>query len=77
MGVGIVLDPRYKIDQLDYFFPQIYGENFHYEIERVKSICQDLVKEYVIKVNGKELAASSQSSNLNVVNIGVLGRKES
>ena len=77
MAVGIVLDPRYKIDLLDYFFPQIYGENSHYEIERVKSICQDLVKEYAIKVKGKELAASSQSSNLNVVDVGILGRKES
>jgi len=62
---------------LDYFFPQIYGENSHYEIERVKSICQDLVKEYAIKVKGKELAASSQSSNLNVMDVGILGRKES
>jgi len=36
MAIGIVLDPRYKIDLLDYFFPQIYGENSHYEIERGK-----------------------------------------
>jgi len=36
-----------------------------------------LVKEYAIKVKGKKLAASSQISNLNEVDIGVLGRKES
>jgi len=46
------------------------------KLREVKSICQDLVKEYAIKVKGKELAASSQSSNLNVVDVGILGRKE-
>ncbi|KAJ1418584.1 hAT-like transposase, RNase-H fold [Sesbania bispinosa] len=38
MAIGTVLDPRYKIHLLDYFFPLIYGEQSDHEIERVMKL---------------------------------------
>lgn len=76
MAIGIVLDPRYKVDLLDFFFPLIYGEKSDAEIEKVKSICQDLVAEYDIKIKGKASVSSSSSQNQNVVDVGAVGRKE-
>ena len=55
MVIHIVLNPMYKIDLLDYFFPKIYGEESYCEIEKVKTICKDLVKEYEINMKGKKL----------------------
>ena len=43
MVVGTVLDLRYKMLLLNYFFPKIYGNASVVEIEKVKTICQNLV----------------------------------
>lgn len=66
MVVGIMLDPRYKLYMVDIFFPGIYGEKAGEKIAAVKSICQDLVNEYEMKIKGKESVSSSSSSNSNV-----------
>ena len=63
MAVGTILDPRYKMHLLNYFFPKIYGANAVDEIEKVKIICQDLVWEYVNKSREKEKVNSSNPSN--------------
>jgi len=50
MTISIVLDPKYKIDLLDYFPLKIYGEESDCEIEKVKTLCNDLVREYEINM---------------------------
>ena len=37
MGVATVLDPRYKIILLDFYFQKIYGHNADFEVEKIKS----------------------------------------
>ncbi|KAL8478241.1 hypothetical protein ACS0TY_030221 [Phlomoides rotata] len=50
MGVATVLDPRYKLKLLHYYFPLLYSsEDAKKEIERIKEICVDLVNEYSVK----------------------------
>ncbi|KAL8473760.1 hypothetical protein ACS0TY_030565 [Phlomoides rotata] len=50
MGVATVLDPRYKLKLLHYYFPLLYSsEDAKKEIERIKEICVDLVNEYYVK----------------------------
>jgi len=66
MTIGIVLDPMYKIDLLDYFFPQIYGELSICEIGKVKILFKDLVREYEMNMKGKKLVSSCQNPNINV-----------
>ena len=75
MAIGIVLDPRYKIDLLDYFFPQIYGDQSDCEIEKVKILFKDLVREYEINMKGKKLVSSCQNPNINICQ-SVDGRKD-
>ncbi|KAJ1394060.1 Zinc finger, BED-type [Sesbania bispinosa] len=45
-------------------------EQSDHEIERVKAICQDLVKEYDTRVKGKETISSTPSVNPSVENVG-------
>jgi len=58
MAIGILLDPRYKIDLLDYCFPKICGEESNCEIEKVKALCKDLVREYEMNMKSKKLVSS-------------------
>lgn len=80
MAVGIVLDPRYKIELMDYFYPQIYGDGSNSEIEKIKSFFRDMVTEYDSKMKEKqkekENASSSSSQNQNLSEVIVVGRKE-
>ncbi|KAF1894378.1 hypothetical protein Lal_00027137 [Lupinus albus] len=75
MVVGVVLDPRYKLCFLDFFYPIIYGQQHGSEMSKVKIICEDLVKEYEIKMKGKEgaFSCSSQSQTLNLIDVGADG----
>ncbi|CAL9004696.1 unnamed protein product [Prunus brigantina] len=46
MGVASVLDPRYKMKQIEFLCPLIYPNNATQEIKKYKDILYDLVKEY-------------------------------
>ncbi|KAL8522252.1 hypothetical protein ACS0TY_012404 [Phlomoides rotata] len=64
MGVATVLDPRYKLRLLHFYFPLIYtnGEDAKKEIERIQCICYNLLNEYSLKSKASEVGASYQSS---------------
>ncbi|KAL8474964.1 hypothetical protein ACS0TY_031402 [Phlomoides rotata] len=64
MGVATVLDPRYKLRLLHYYFPLIYtnGEDAKKEIKRIQDICYNLLNEYSLKSKASEVGASYQSS---------------
>ncbi|KAH9793024.1 BED-type domain-containing protein [Citrus sinensis] len=47
--VAVVLDPRYKMLLIDFYFPKIYGDTADEHIERAHKLCHDLVKEYEMK----------------------------
>ena len=36
MGVAAILDTRYKMKLLEFYYPNIYGKNFDLEIEVIK-----------------------------------------
>ena len=46
MAVTAILDPRYKMKLLKFYYPNIYGGNFDLEIEKIKNLCYDLLDEY-------------------------------
>ncbi|KAL8470747.1 hypothetical protein ACS0TY_033349 [Phlomoides rotata] len=64
MGVATILDPRYKLRLLHYYFSLIYtnGEDAEKEIERIQDICYNLLNEYSLKSKASEVSASYQSS---------------
>ncbi|KAK9199348.1 hypothetical protein WN944_014538 [Citrus x changshan-huyou] len=71
--VAVVLDPRYKMLLIDFYFPKIYGDTSNEHIEHARKLCHDLVKEYEMKAMvlsdgqdvGLENVPSESSSNPN------------
>ena len=45
MAVAI-LNSRYKMKLLKFYYPNIYGDNSDLEIEKIKNLCYDLLDEY-------------------------------
>ena len=46
MAVAAIFDLRYKIKLLEFYYPNIYGDNSNLEIEKIKNLCYDLLDEY-------------------------------
>jgi hypothetical protein len=46
MSVAIVLDPRYKLKLINYFFPKIYGVDAKDEVMKIRNLCNELFEEY-------------------------------
>ncbi|KAK9282293.1 hypothetical protein L1049_005207 [Liquidambar formosana] len=45
IGVATVLDPQYKMDLLEFYFPKLYENGYLEEVERVCQLCYDLLLE--------------------------------
>ncbi|KAL6530013.1 hypothetical protein OROMI_028658 [Orobanche minor] len=56
VGVAAVLDPRYKLEVLEFYFEKIDGETSRVKVENVRDRCYSLLKEYHEKklANGHE-----------------------
>ena len=46
MVVSAILDPRYKMKLLEFYYSNIYGNNSDLEIEKIKNLCYELLDEY-------------------------------
>ena len=46
VGVTAVLDPRYKLEILEFYFDKIFGQYSLAKVEDVRVLCYDLLKEY-------------------------------
>ncbi|KAK9987022.1 hypothetical protein SO802_031973 [Lithocarpus litseifolius] len=46
MAAAAILDLRYKMKLLEFYYPNIYGDNSNLEIEIIKNLCYDLLDEY-------------------------------
>lgn len=66
MGVAIVLDPRYKMKLIRFYFPKLYGNESSTEVEKIHQLCYDLVEEYQYRVSierGVDIGSVSSSSS--------------
>ena len=52
MAVATILDPRYKIELLEYYI--IYGDEASNEIQRVRDICYEMIRDYSSGRMGRE-----------------------
>nr|KYP71177.1 Putative AC9 transposase [Cajanus cajan] len=73
MGVASVLDPRYKMDLLEYYFDKLYDIDCDLEISRIRQLCYDLVSEYQAKKND---GSSSGFSSFEEGNVGDSGMSD-
>ncbi|KAL0012131.1 hypothetical protein SO802_007239 [Lithocarpus litseifolius] len=68
MSLAIVLDPRYKLMLLTFFFNKMYGSKANEEIDKVKNLLFELFAEYVIEnidrgVNYSQALSSTSTSS--------------
>ncbi|GMP63024.1 hypothetical protein CsSME_00024877 [Camellia sinensis var. sinensis] len=61
IGVAVVLDPRYKMSILEFYFEKLYGDKAEDEVDRVHQICYDLLQDYQHRV-GMETDVVGDSS---------------
>ncbi|CAN0858081.1 Putative AC transposase [Linum grandiflorum] len=54
LSMAAVLDPRYKMALLNFYFPLVYGTNSSSELFKVRKLLEDLVNDYKDKSAGKE-----------------------
>ncbi|XP_030941545.1 zinc finger BED domain-containing protein RICESLEEPER 2-like [Quercus lobata] len=54
MAVATILDPRHKIELLEYYFPLIYGDEAENEIQRVRDTCYEMIRDYTSGRMGRE-----------------------
>ncbi|KAL5134228.1 Zinc finger BED domain-containing protein RICESLEEPER 2 [Glycine soja] len=67
MGVATVLDPRYKMELLEFYFESIYPIDFFSQVNRIRNLCYDLVSEYQAK---KHQDSTSSFESQDVVSDG-------
>ncbi|KAF7827215.1 putative AC transposase [Senna tora] len=72
MAVAVILDPRYKLKVVEYYFPRIYKDQSSHYIEEVRNIMNELLQEYQANHNTSEssshisASASASESALNL-----------
>ena len=57
LAIATILDPRFKIDVVEYYYNQLYGSDSYDYIDRVSIIMFDLYNEY----GGEELLAGNSN----------------
>ncbi|WOL04694.1 zinc finger BED domain-containing protein RICESLEEPER 2-like [Canna indica] len=63
MRVAALLDPRYKIELIEYYYGMLYGDESFFDVERLRKIARNLVNEYSVRMTTKNegpLRPSSQ-----------------
>ncbi|XP_042432585.1 zinc finger BED domain-containing protein RICESLEEPER 2-like [Zingiber officinale] len=64
LEIGSILDPRYKMKTVQFYYPLVYGDMSSYEIEKLKKKLCDMVEEYEKKFKQSQKVKNSQSSSL-------------
>ena len=74
MTIAVMLDPRYKMKIIKFYFPQIYGyDELDAQLERIKNMFYDLLKEYASPLQFESSSFShSHSSGSEVSTLDVL-----
>lgn len=64
LAVACLLDPRYKIKLIEYYFPILFGGYFSFHFQRVHSLFKDLVNEYQSKCQSSNVNSHLDSSSV-------------
>lgn len=64
MGVATVLDPRYKMELLEYYFEKLYGHESAEQVKRIQQLCYDLIVDYQLKFNQDTCGESSEANSV-------------
>ncbi|XP_024196107.1 zinc finger BED domain-containing protein DAYSLEEPER-like [Rosa chinensis] len=62
MAIATILDPRYKMELIEYFFPLIYQERHSSEVERITELTNSLTKHYQLSLQAGQVSSQSSAS---------------
>ena len=68
MEVATVLDSRYKMGLLEYYYEKLYPVDFYVEINKIRQLCYDLV--FDNQLRSKVSGCASQSMDSGKSNVG-------
>jgi hypothetical protein len=71
MGVATVLDPRYKMDLLEYYYEKLYEQDSVEQVGRIRQLCYELIADYQLKLNQDTCGDSSMLEASRVANDGL------
>ncbi|KAG8375236.1 hypothetical protein BUALT_Bualt10G0079300 [Buddleja alternifolia] len=79
MGVAAVLDPRYKMKLVEFYFPLIYPKSAQSKIAEIRQSCYDLLVDYQTRVatNLKDTSSVGGSGKSGSMSSGVASVSES
>ncbi|KAG8368977.1 hypothetical protein BUALT_Bualt15G0102300 [Buddleja alternifolia] len=79
MGVAAVLDPRYKMKLVEFYFPLIYPESAQSKIAEIRQSCYDLLVDYQTRVatNLKDTSSVGGSGKSGSMSSGIASVSES
>ncbi|KAG6503414.1 hypothetical protein ZIOFF_035727 [Zingiber officinale] len=63
LAIGSILDPRYKMKTVQFYYPLVYGDMSSYEIEKLNKKLCDIVEEYEKKSKQSQKVKNAQSSS--------------
>ncbi|XP_028108875.1 zinc finger BED domain-containing protein RICESLEEPER 1-like [Camellia sinensis] len=64
IGVAVVLDPRYKLNVLEFYFDKLYGATAEEKITKIRQLYYDLLQEYQRKLSlGTDANVESSTSS--------------
>ena len=62
MGIATVLDPRYKMELLEFYYEQLYEGDSAAQVERIRQLCYDFVSDYQLQLQlSRENSGASHS----------------
>ena len=70
LGIAAVLDPRYKMKLIEYYFPIIYGDESFMKIEAIRQNCYSLLHDYQYRssLGGNRVDSQCMASHSEHVN---------
>ncbi|CAK8535513.1 unnamed protein product [Lathyrus sativus] len=68
MGIASVLDPRYKMEYLEYYYEKLYEQDSFDQVKRIQQLCYDLVVDYQLKLNQENCGDSPVLESSRVAN---------
>ena len=75
--ISVIIDPKFKMQLVNYYFPQFYGEGAANEIQRVRNLSSELVKFYEsnsVNMSDEITGESSSVDVRSIFNIGAGGK---
>ncbi|KAG8388079.1 hypothetical protein BUALT_Bualt02G0087800 [Buddleja alternifolia] len=71
MGVAAVLDPRYKMILVEFYFRKIYGEQSQTKIDEIRHNCYELLSDYQSRATTRSDSSSTRGSLGSMIRGGV------